>query len=132
VLMWSGETDKRERARRLTRFREDPDCQVLVGTTTIEASLNLQVSRHLIAVDTILNPARMGQLAGRVRRQGSPYPMVFLHQLLARQTQEDAYLAMLRREAEMADVVWDEKSEIYTALTPRQLMGLVATGRLAA
>jgi SNF2 family DNA or RNA helicase len=132
VLMWSGETDKRERARRLQRFREDPDCRVLVGTTTIEASINLQVSRHLIAVDTILNPARMEQLAGRVRRQGSPYPMVFLHQLLARQTQEDAYLAMLRREAEMADVVWDEKSEIYTALSPRQLMGLVATGRLAA
>lgn len=130
VLMWSGETDKRARARRLQRFREDPDCRVLVGTTTIEASLNLQVARHLIAVDTILNPARMEQLAGRIRRQGSPYPMVFLHQLFARGTQEDAYLPMLRREAEIADVVWDETSDIYTALTPRQLMQLVALGRL--
>lgn len=130
VLMWSGETDKRKRARRLDRFREDPDCRVLVGTTTIEASLNLQVSRHMVAVDTILNPARMEQLAGRIRRQGSPYPMVFLHQLFARNTQEDAYLPLLRREAEIADVVWDETSDIYTALTPRQLMQLVATGQL--
>lgn len=130
VLMWSGETDKRARARRLQRFREDPDCRVLVGTTTIEASLNLQVAAHMIAVDTILNPARMEQLAGRVRRVGSPYPMVFLHQLFARGTQEDAYLPMLRREAEIADVVWDERSDIYTTLTPGQLMQLVATGRM--
>lgn len=131
VLMWSGETDKRARARRLQRFREDPDCRVLVGTTTIEASLNLQVARHLIAVDTILNPARMGQLTGRIRRQGSPFPMVFMHQLFARGTQEDAYLAMLRREAEIADVVWDETNDIYTVLTPLQQMQLVATGRFS-
>jgi len=81
-------------------------------------------------VDTILNPARMEQLAGRICRQGSPYPMVFLHQLFARNTQEDAYLPLLRREAEIADVVWDETSSIYTALTPRQQMQLVATGQL--
>lgn len=132
VLFWSAETDKRERARRLARFREDPACRVLVGTQTIEASLNLQVARHLIAVDTIPNPARMEQLVGRVRRVGSAYGTVFFHHLLARGTQEDGYLALLRREAEMADVVWNESNSIYTAFTPRQLMQLVATGRIAA
>jgi SNF2 family DNA or RNA helicase len=130
VLMWSGETDKRERARRLERFREDPACRVLVGTTTIEASLNLQVSRNLIASDTILNPARMSQLVGRVARVGSPYPTVYVHHLLARQTQEDAYLPMLRREGEISDVVWGEKESLFTALTPRQIMRLVAFGTL--
>jgi SNF2 family DNA or RNA helicase len=132
VLMWSGETDKRERARRLARFREDPKCRVLVGTTTIEASLNLQVARHLTAVDTILNPARMTQLIGRVRRQGSPYPTVYVHHLLARGTQEDAYLPMLRREAEMSDIVWGEDENIFDVLTPRQVMQMVATGSIAA
>ena len=130
VLMWSAETDKRERARRLERFREDPACRVLIGTTTIEASLNLQVSRQLIAVDTILNPARMAQLVGRVARVGSAYPTVYVHHLLARGTQEDAYLPMLRREGEISDVVWGEKESLFTALSPRQIMRLVAYGKL--
>jgi SNF2 family DNA or RNA helicase len=132
VLMWSGETDKRERRRRLERFREDPACRVLVGTTTIEASLNLQVARHLIAADTIPNPARMTQLAGRVARQGSPYPSVYFHHLLARNTVEEAFLPMLRREAAMAEVVWDEEEGMFTSLSPWQLMRLVATGKLDA
>jgi hypothetical protein len=103
---------------------------VLIGTTTIEASLNLQVSRNLIASDTILNPARMAQLVGRVARVGSPYPTVYVHHLLARGTQEDAYLPMLRREGEISDVVWGEKESLFTALSPRQIMRLVAYGKL--
>jgi SNF2 family DNA or RNA helicase len=130
VLMWSGETGKRERQRRLERFREDPACRVLIGTTTIEASLNLQVSRQVIAVDTILNPARMSQLVGRCARVGSQFPTVYVHHLLARGTQEDAYLPMLRREGEIADVVWDEQQSLFTALSPRQIMRLVAFGKL--
>jgi SNF2 family DNA or RNA helicase len=132
VLMWSQETDKRVRARNLARFREDPGCRVLIGTTTIEASLNLQIARHLIPVDTIMNPARMAQLIGRVRRVGSPFPTVYVHHLLARGTQEDAYLPMLRREHEISDVVWEEDSNIWNVYNPRQMMGLVATGRLIA
>lgn len=132
VLMWSAETDKRVRARRLARFREDPKCRVLIGTTTIEASLNLQMARHLMAVDTILNPKRMEQLVGRVRRPGSPYPTVYFHHLLARGTQEDGYLPLLRREAAISDVVWEESNDLFTPLTPRQKMMLVATGSIAA
>ena len=131
VLIWSGNTDPRERARRLARFREDPGCRVLAGTTSIETSLNLQVARHMTAVDTILNPARMTQLVGRVARQGSPYPTVYFHHLLARDTQEDGYLPLLRREAGISDTVWGETSDLFTAgLSPRQRLQLVATGRI--
>jgi SNF2 family DNA or RNA helicase len=132
VLMWSGETSQKVRARRLELFRGDPRCQVLVGTTTIEASLNLQVAAHLAAVDTIPNPARMEQLLGRVRRDGSPHPTVYFHHLLARDTVEDAYLPMLRREAAVADAVWDEQQSLFTSMTPREILRLVATGRIAA
>jgi SNF2 family DNA or RNA helicase len=132
VLMWSEMTDKKRRAERLRLFREDDRARVLVGTTTIRTSLNLQVARHMIGVDTILNPAGMEQLIGRSRRQGSPYPMVFFHHLLARNTQEDAYPALLRREQEVADVVWDEKSDIRWVLSPRQLLRMVAEGRAGA
>jgi SNF2 family DNA or RNA helicase len=130
VLMWGEETDKRERARRLARFSEDPACRVLVGTTTIGASLNLQVARHVGLVDTVLNPATMAQIVGRCARVGSQFPTVYAHHLLARGTQEDAYLPMLRQEGEIADVVWDEKQSMFTALSPRQIMRLVAYGKL--
>lgn len=132
VLMWSEMTDKARRAERLRMFREDPRARVLVGTTSIKTSLNLQVARHMIGVDTILNPAGMHQLIGRYRRQGNPYPMVFFHHLLARLTQEDAYPALLRREQEVADLVWDEQSDIRWVLSPRQLLRMVAEGRVGA
>lgn len=133
VLIWSGNTDKRVRAARLARFREDPRCRVLVGTTSIEASLNLQVTRHMAAVDTLLNPARMTQLVGRMARQGSPYPTVYFHHLLAKDTQEDGYLPLLRREAGISDTVWNETNDLFTAgLSPRQRLQLVATGRITA
>jgi SNF2 family DNA or RNA helicase len=130
VLMWSGETDQRERARRLERFRADPGCRVLVGTTTIQTSLNLQVAPHLIAADTLLNAQAMEQLIGRVRRVGSPFPTVFFHHLMARGTLEEAFLSMLRREGVMSDVVWDERASTFAGLTVRQTLRLIASGRL--
>jgi SNF2 family DNA or RNA helicase len=132
VVFWSEETDPRVREQRRREFWHDPECRVLIGTTTIEQSLDLQVARHLIAVDTILNPARMQQLFGRVRRQGSVFPTVYVHHLLARGTQEDGYLPLLRREQGIADAVWGENDEIFTALTPRQVLTLVARGNIAA
>jgi SNF2 family DNA or RNA helicase len=133
TLMWSAETDKKERARRLDRFRYDPSCRVLVGTTTIEASLNLQAARYLLAVDTILNPARMEQLIGRVARQGSPFPTVYILHALARGTQEDAYLPLLRREAGISAAVWDEEQALFTAgVSPAQQVRMLAYGRIAA
>lgn len=131
VLMWSAETDKRERQRRLEAFREDPACRVLVGTTTIQTSLNLQVARHLMGIGSILNAQGMEQLIGRVRRVGSPHPTVWFHHLLAAGTLEEAFLSLLRREGEMSDVVWDETASTFARLTPRQMLRLIATGRTA-
>lgn len=125
VLMWSEETSPKERDARLARFREDPDCRVLVGTTTIERSLNLQVARHLITADWVMNPARMEQIVGRVRRQGSAHATVFWHQLLCRDTQEESYLPLLRSEAAMANSVWNEDNAVFRALSPRQVVGMI-------
>jgi SNF2 family DNA or RNA helicase len=132
VLIWGAESNPRLRRQRLEQFQEDPDCRVLVGTTAIEASLNLQVARRLFAIDTIPNAQRMAQLVGRVARVGSAYSTVYFHHLLAVNTIDEGLLMLLQREAAMADVVWDEKAGIFSAITPRQLMRMVATGRIAA
>jgi SNF2 family DNA or RNA helicase len=130
VIMWGNETGARERDRRLERFRSDPGCRVLLGTTTIEQSLNLQVSRHMVCVDTIPNPARMTQLAGRVRRTGSPFSTVYLHQLLLRGTQEESVLAQLHLEQAGADLVWNERGELFADHSPQEIMRMIA-GRAA-
>jgi SNF2 family DNA or RNA helicase len=131
VLMWGSEQDKAERAARLARFRDDPACRVLIGTTTIERSLNLQAARHLIAVDTILNPMRMTQLVGRIRRQGGAYDTVYLHQLLLRGTQEEGYLPQLQQEQATVDAVWGEHGELFQgSVQPLDLLRMIA-GRAA-
>lgn len=128
VLMWGNESNANERWRRQEAFTYDPAVRVLIGTTTIERSLNLQAARHLIAVDTILNPARMTQIVGRVARDGSVHQFVLFHQLLLRGTQEEGYLELLEREQAMADAVWGEHHEIFNHMTPMQMLQLVAGG----
>jgi SNF2 family DNA or RNA helicase len=127
VLLWSNETNAAERDRRIQRFTNDPECRVVVATTTAERSLNLQAAGHVVALDTILNPARMTQILGRAVRQGSQHSMVIFHHLLTRATMEEDYPAMLRQEQALADSVWDDTGELFTSdMTPRQVMQMVA------
>lgn len=107
------------------KFWNDPDCKVLIGTTSIEQSLNLQIARHLINVDMIMNPSRMEQLAGRIRRDGSIYGTVYVHNLLTTGTQEEKYLPALEREQALIDFVWNDRSELFEALTPLQMLEMI-------
>lgn len=127
VLLWSNETDPAERDRRIQQFTHDSACRVVIATTTAERSLNLQAAGHLIAVDTIQNPARMEQIVGRVRRLGSRHTMVVFHQLLCRGTYEEQMLELLRDEQAMANAVWDDESPLFMReMSPRQVMQMVA------
>jgi len=99
---------------------------VLLGTTTIERSLNLQAARHMAALDTIINPARMRQIAGRVARIGSRQPTVYFHTVLARDTQEAAYPGILQREQALADWLWSEQSDLFPALSPMALLRMIS------
>jgi SNF2 family DNA or RNA helicase len=120
-----GGVNNTQRAENVERFWRDDNCRVLVGTQAIEQSLNLQVARHLINVDMIMNPARMSQLAGRIRRDGSAYKHVYVHNLLTVDTQEERYLPLLEREAALASYVWDESDELFKALSPEQMLRLI-------
>lgn len=123
-----GNTSKPARDAARIRFRDDPACKVLIGTTSIEQSLNLQCARHMICVDMILNPARMEQLSGRVRRIGSAYATVYIHMLFLHLPMEEGLLALLEQEQALADMVWDETSQLFNSLTSRQMLELMAYG----
>ena len=126
VTVWGEDQDKERRAAAQGRFWDDASCRVLIGTRAIEQSLDLQVSRHLVNIDMILNPARMEQLAGRVRRDGSAFTHVFVHNLLTVNTQEERYLPLLEREAALAGHIWDEDSPLFQSLSPMALLQLIA------
>lgn len=129
ATIWGRDSSKQARAEAQRRFWEDPDCRVIIGTSAMEASLNLQVARHLVNLDQLLNPARMQQLAGRMCRDGSAHSEVFVHNLLTRGTQEEHYLQALQTEQALADAVWGETNQLFEALSPTQLLLLIGKSR---
>lgn len=129
AVIWGRDSRKSARAEAQRRFWDDPNCRVLMGTSAMEASLNLQVARHLINVDQLMNPARMQQLVGRIRRDGSTHKAVFVHNLLSRHTQEEGYLDVLRTEQALADCVWGESNQLFEALSPLQMLQLIGQSR---
>lgn len=126
VTVWGEEPDKAARQRAQDQFWEDPHTKVLLGTQAIEQSLNLQIARHLVNVDMIMNPARMEQLSGRIRRDGSAFKHVYVHNLLTMDTQEERYLPLLRREQSLINFVWDDSSELFAQLDPMQMLHLIS------
>jgi SNF2 family DNA or RNA helicase len=113
------------RAAEQKRFWDDPNCRVCVGTSAIERSLNLQAARIVVNFDTLLNPSRMTQILGRVRRVGSHHDRVYPFTLLTRNTQEERYMAVLEQRQAMSDFVFDEESPLYEKLTGLELLNLI-------
>lgn len=125
VTVWGEESNKEARMRAQEQFWEDGETRVLLGTRAIEQSLNLQVARHLINIDLILNPERMTQLAGRIRRFGSEYSRVFVHNLLTNNTQEERFLPLLEREAALASFIWEEKNQLFKELSSVEMLRMI-------
>lgn len=109
----------------ITKFWEDKDCRVLIGTSALERSLNLQVANKIVFVDQHLNPARMAQLVGRIKRAGSAHSHVFVYNLLTTDTQEERYMDILATRQALADFVWGESNELFDQLDPVALLELI-------
>ena len=95
----------------MTRFWEDPDTKVMIISVSGERSLNLQNASILVMWDLQLNPARVAQIAGRVRRVGSTHKRVFVFELLMSDTQEERYMAALAARQTLFDFVYDVDTE---------------------
>lgn len=117
--------DRASRSNQITKFWKDPNCRLAVGTSAMERSLNLQTARICVNLDTLLNPQRMVQILGRVRRAGSKHKTVYVFTLLARDTQEDRYQDILRTRAALADYMWSEINEVFEQLTPLEMLQLI-------
>lgn len=116
--------DRRNEA--VQKFWDDDSCRVLLMTKAGTSSLNLQTARHLIYLDSIANPASMLQLLGRLKRQGSRFPTVYTHTLIASDTADEALLSKLELEAALMDTVWSDSNDLFQALDPETLLRMIA------
>lgn len=116
---WGMPPSKREPFRQ--RFFEDPTCQVLVGTSAIEMSLNFPVAPVMVNLDLPTNPARLTQLAGRIWRQNSRYRYVHVINLLATHSVELGILRVLQDRQSVIDQMNGEPESMFTHLSDDDL-----------
>lgn len=131
ATIWGSETDPEARQQEMDRFWNDPTCKVMIISVSGERSLNLQVSSVVCIIDLQLNPARMSQIVGRVKRAGSKHKKVYVFQLLMENTQEERYLAALSSRQAIFDFLHDvegsddDDSQIIARLDSDQLLRLI-------
>ncbi len=82
--------------------------RVMLITSAGGMGLNLQRSRRVILVDTPRSAARVQQIIGRVRRDGSVHETCYVTQLFATVALERELSAMISREAMMSAAVLDD------------------------
>lgn len=125
VTMTSDDNNQKSREVKRQKFWNDDDCQVLIGTTAIEKSLNLQCANIQVNLDMLYNPSRHQQLAGRVQRVGSIHDEAWVFSLVTRDTVEEGVMRLLKSKQAIFDHVFEEDSDIFTSLSPQELYKLI-------
>jgi len=97
------------------------ESRILLGTSSLERGLNLQNARYLICIDQLLNPQRLTQLVGRIRRIGSKYDRVTVIMLLADKTIEIKLDKAMSQRSAVSDFMLEEHNEIFERLTDAEL-----------
>lgn len=125
ATVWGEDSSPQSRTAEVSRFWEDPNCRVFMGTAAIERSLNLQVANIVVNVDLHLNPERVKQILGRIRRAGSAHSHVYTFNLLATDTQESGSIEVLRKREAVTSFVWGDDETIFDRLSPADLLRLI-------
>lgn len=121
----TGAVNQSKREEMRQKFWNDPTCRVVVGTSAIEKSLNLQVARLQVNIDQLHVPKSGEQLAGRVQRAGSLHEEAWVFSLLSRDTIDEKIYKNLQQKQGLADYVLDADSEVFESLTPMELYEIV-------
>jgi superfamily II DNA/RNA helicase len=73
--LFNGSVPSKQRKHVIDRFRDDPDCRLLLATDAGGVGLNLQFAQTVINLDMPWNPAVLEQRTGRVHRLGQTQPV---------------------------------------------------------
>jgi SNF2 family DNA or RNA helicase len=125
-LLYHGGVPTAKREPILKRFREDPDCHLLLmsyGTGAV--GLNLQFAGYVFLFDRWWNPAVEDQAINRAHRIGQKNPVI-VTRFISKDTIEERIDMVLRQKRELfASVLGDGKTtNASLSLTASEIFGL--------
>lgn len=124
-LMYHGRVHPRERPAVLERFRQDPNCSVLLmsyGTGSV--GLNLQFAGYVFLFDRWWNPAVEDQAINRAHRIGAAGP-VTVTRFLSQNTIEERINQVLQDKREIFDTLFsDHQPTGRLGLSRSEIFGL--------
>jgi SNF2 family DNA or RNA helicase len=113
----------RDRKARVTRFQDDPECQVfLISLKAGGLGLNLTAADYVFLLDPWWNPAVEAQAIDRAHRVGQTRT-VFAYRLICRDTVEEKIAELQKQKRELADAILegDEGSNVLADLSVEDL-----------
>ncbi|MBI2263682.1 MAG: SNF2 helicase associated domain-containing protein [Armatimonadetes bacterium] len=111
----------RDRAGRVERFQNDPDCRLfLISLKAGGLGLNLTAADYVFLLDPWWNPAVEVQAIDRTHRIGQTKP-IFAYRLIARDTVEEKVLELQDRKRDLADAIISADSSLFRNLTREDL-----------
>lgn len=125
VSLTGDDASQVSRESKRKKFWEDQHTRVLIGTTAIEKSLNLQCANIQVNLDMLYNPSRHQQLAGRVHRVGSIHDEAWVFSLLAKDTIEEHVMNLLKQKQAISDHIFDDTSTVFDQLSTVELYKLI-------
>ncbi len=111
----------KDRAARVARFQEDPDCGLfLISLKAGGLGLNLTAAEYVFLLDPWWNPAVEAQAVDRAHRIGQQRA-VFAYRLIARDTVEEKVLALQQEKRRLADAILGADKSLIGELRPEDL-----------
>jgi superfamily II DNA or RNA helicase len=111
----------RDRAERVARFQEDPDCKLfLISLKAGGLGLNLTAAEYVYLLDPWWNPAVEAQAIDRAHRIGQSR-QVFAYRVVARDTVEEKILELQRTKRDLADAIVTADESLLRRLTREDL-----------
>ena len=107
----TGEVPQKKRRDELKRFRESPECKVLLSTDSGGVGLNLQAASIVINMDLPWNPAKLEQRIARAWRKGQTRTVNVIN-LICSNSIESRMLDVMEVKQELADGVLEGKGEL--------------------
>jgi superfamily II DNA or RNA helicase len=106
----------RDRASRVERFQNDPDCKLfLISLKAGGLGLNLTAAEYVFLLDPWWNPAVEAQAIDRTHRIGQTRP-VFAYRLIARDTVEEKVLELQQSKRALADAIINADNSVIRNL----------------
>ena len=123
-LEYHGRVPSGQRDGIINRFRDDPDCHVLlISYGTGGVGLNLQFAGYVFLFDRWWNPAVEDQAVNRAHRIGAAGP-VTVTRFLTLSTIEERIDQILRDKRELFDTVFSDVAHHSTGLSQSEIFGL--------